>query len=190
MTGEADDAQVIARSLAVPGAFAAVYERHVGRVLLYMRRRLGDAAAEDATTEVFVRAFKTRGAYVAQHPSALPWLYWLAGLVIADYVRAERRRLKLLVRLAAVRSGDGSLALRSDLAPEVVRSLRSLSPADRETLLLIAWGELSYDEVATATGVPIGTVRSRVARARAQLGKDVSVAALAAANHRPGEAHA
>ncbi|HEY1538642.1 MAG TPA: sigma factor [Solirubrobacteraceae bacterium] len=62
MTPDDEDGAVLARSVGEPAAFAAIYERHAGHVLRYVRRRLGDAVAEDATTEVFVRAFKrTRG---------------------------------------------------------------------------------------------------------------------------------
>ncbi|HEX4343994.1 MAG TPA: RNA polymerase sigma factor [Solirubrobacteraceae bacterium] len=193
MTPDDEDGAVLARSVGEPAAFAAIYERHAGHVLRYVRRRLGDAVAEDATTEVFVRAFKQRGGYVARHPTALPWLLWLAGLVIADQARAERRRLKLIARVAAaggaaVPQGSGTPASPA-VAPDVVRALRRLSPADRETLLLVVWGELSYEEAATAAGVPVGTVRSRIARARRQLRDAIPEAAPAAANPKPGGAH-
>src|SRR5580693_2698274 len=100
MLGDDDDAEILARSLDEPGEFAAIYTRHVAPILRYARRRLGETAGEDAATEVFVRAFKQRATYVSQHPTALPWLYWLAGQVIRDHARAQRRRLRLLARLA------------------------------------------------------------------------------------------
>ncbi|MDP2710839.1 MAG: sigma-70 family RNA polymerase sigma factor [Solirubrobacteraceae bacterium] len=185
-----DDEHVLARSIAEPAAFAVVYRRHAGAVLRYMRRRLGDAAAEDATTEVFLRAFRQRAGYRPRHVTALPWLYWLAGLVIADLAGAEQRRLNVLQRLAAMAAGAPAESSRpgSDLTPDVARALLALSAPDREALLLVVWGELSYEEAALAVGVPIGTVRSRIARARKQLRAVICVAH--ASHDHPGDAHA
>jgi RNA polymerase sigma-70 factor (ECF subfamily) len=55
------------------------------------------------------------------------------------------------------------------LSAQVAEALKRLPVADRDTLLLVVWGELSYEETARALGIPIGTVRSRVARARSRL---------------------
>jgi len=192
MTHESSDADVLARSVDEPEAFGLIYERHVDPVLRYMRRRLGDAAAEDATVEVFARAFSERARYTPRHPTAIPWLYWLAGLVIADQARAERRRLRLLTRLTqhATETATDDVLL-ADVAPALVKALRKLSPELRETLLLVVWGELSYEEAAAALDVPIGTVRSRVARARARLRAELPASTLdtSLAPHL-GEAHA
>jgi RNA polymerase sigma factor (sigma-70 family) len=191
MINEIDDAEVLTRSLGDPAAFAVIYRRHMGPVLRYTRRRLGETSGEDAATEVFVRAFKQRGAYVAEHPTALPWLYLLAGRVIGDHIRVEERRLRILSRLestAEARRASGS-DQRSELAPEVIRGLRKLSDSDRETLLLVVWGELTYEEAAVAVGVPVGTVRSRIARARKQLRQEIPTFATGAHHPHPGEAH-
>jgi RNA polymerase sigma factor (sigma-70 family) len=191
MVSANDDAEVLARSLAEPGEFAAIYTRHGPAIVRYARRRLGETTGEDAATEVFVRAFKQRATYTAQHPTALPWLYWLAGQVVGDYARAERRRLRLLARLAETVAPPSieSFGARPGLGPEVVRGLRRLSDADRETLLLVVWGELTYEEAAAAVGAPVGTVRSRISRARRQLREDIAQRA-SATNERTGEAHA
>lgn len=191
MPSENDDAEVLARSLEEPGEFAAIYARHVAAILRYARRRLGETAGEDAATEVFVRAFKQRAIYAPQHPTALPWLYWLAGQVVGDYGRAERRRLRLLARLAETVAPESmeSSGMGPGLGPEVVRGLRRLAQADRDTLLLVVWGELTYEEAAAAVGVPVGTVRSRISRARRQLCEDIPGRA-SATNDQTGEAHA
>lgn len=191
MVSANDDAEVLARSLEEPGEFAAIYARHVAAILRYARRRLGETAGEDAATEVFVRAFKQRATYTAQHPTALPWLYWLAGQVVGDHARAERRRLRLFARLAETVAPESveSPGVRAGLGPEVVRGLRRLTDVDREALLLVVWGELTYEEAAAAVGVPVGTVRSRIARARGQLREDIAQPA-SATNERAGEAHA
>jgi DNA-directed RNA polymerase specialized sigma24 family protein len=101
--------------------FVNPYSRHVGAILRYARRRLGETAGEDTATEVFVRAFKQRASYASQHATALPWLYWLAGQVVSDHARAERRRLRLLARLAetVTPASTESVGLGPGLGPEV-----------------------------------------------------------------------
>ena len=186
-----DDAAALLESVVRPPRFGVVYERHLRAVHGYLRRRVGDGAAEDLCAEVFARAFRARAAYDPRHPTALPWLLGIATHVIGDHRRAERRRLATLERLVA-RGEDVALEpAHRALAPEVVRALRRLRAADRDALLLVVWGELSYDEAALALGVPIGTVRSRIARARRRLAGDLegpqtTTAALAAT----GDEHA
>jgi RNA polymerase sigma-70 factor (ECF subfamily) len=117
---------------------------------------------------VFVRAFSARERYRAERDSALPWLLGVANHVIADHRRAERRRLAALERLARTAP---RLIEHEDagLGPELVHELRRLPSAERDALLLVAWGELSYGEASTALGVAVGTVASRIARARQRL---------------------
>jgi RNA polymerase sigma-70 factor, ECF subfamily len=159
------DAELMARSLRDPGLFSEVYERHLRAVGLYAARRVGSDLAEDVAAEVFVRAFRARGRFTPETPSALPWLLGIANHVIGDHRRAERRRLATLQRLA--RLGCESVEDgRSIVAPELVGKLKRLPAVYRDTLLLVVWGELSYEEAAAALGVPVGTVRSRVARSR------------------------
>lgn len=154
--------------------FSALYEAYLPPVLRYLRARLGEHAGEDAATEVFVVAFRQRHSYRADHSSPLPWLYAIASNVIANHRRAERRRLRSLERLTALapRIGAGDPE-RTGLSIELVRSIRRLGHKDREVLLLVAWGELSYDEVAQALSIPVGTVRSRLARVRKALASEL-----------------
>jgi RNA polymerase sigma-70 factor (ECF subfamily) len=166
---ELSDADALRRSLAEPAEFAVVYERHLPRVLSYLRQRLGDGTAEDLSAEVFARAFRGRARYGVQHDTALPWLLGIANNLIADHRRAERRRLVALARLAARPDLEREPSGEPRLSAELAGALRQLPVADRDALLLIAWGELSYAEAAQALDVPIGTVRSRVARARRRL---------------------
>jgi RNA polymerase sigma factor (sigma-70 family) len=169
MGSEISDADALRRSLAEPTAFGLVYERHMPRVLRYLRRRVGDGIAEDLTAEVFVRAFRGRAKYGVQHETALPWLLGIASNLIGDHRRAERRRLATLAKLVGEVDEGADLAVTDGLSPRLVGELRRLPAADRDALLLVAWGELSYEETARALGVPIGTVRSRIARARQRL---------------------
>ena len=97
----------------------------------------------------------------------------LANNVIGDHRRIERRRLATMERLAS-ESSEHVESPNAGLGLEVIQALRALPATHRDTLLLMVWGELSRDEVAAALGVPIGTVNSRVARARKRLASDLT----------------
>lgn len=163
-----NDAELLARSVAEPALFGELYERHGLMVWRYVVRRIGDVAGEDLAAEVFVRAFRTCGRYRADRDTALPWLLGIANHVIADHRRLERRRLAVLARLADDR-GRGAEESDAALDPQLVAALRNLPAVERDTLLLVVWGELTQDEAATALGVPVGTVSSRITRARKRL---------------------
>lgn len=150
--------------------FDAVYSEHLPTILRYLRRRLGDTAGEDATHDVFARAFTRRSSFDPNRAPVIAWLFGIAANVVADHRRQEARRL------AAMRRASRSEPRRHtdehelpQLAPQLTAALSRLSLEDRETLLLVVWGELSYDETAAALGIPVGTVRSRVSRARSEL---------------------
>jgi RNA polymerase sigma factor (sigma-70 family) len=175
MESHSTDAEVLARSAIEPAAFAILYERHHITVRRYVVRRVGTETGEDLASEVFIRAFRRRESCRSEHASALPWLLGVANHVIADHRRQEHRRLKALQRLAATAPESVEHEDRA-LSAELVASLRRLSEPDRDALLLVVWGELSYEEAAAALGLPVGTVSSRIARARR---------ALAAAVDRP-----
>ena len=148
--------------------FPALYERHGLAVRRYVVRRIGDGAGDDIASEVFARAFRGRGRYRADHDAALPWLLGIANNVIADHRRLERRRLAALERLA--RETPGVVEHHEPgLAPELVAALRALPGVERDMLLLVVWGELTQEQAAVAVGVPVGTVSSRITRARRRL---------------------
>ena len=168
MDSNSSDAEVLARSTVEPSAFAIVYERHQVAVRRYVARRVGSEVGDDLASEVFARAFRGRERCRAEHATVLPWLLGVANHVIADHRRTEQRRLKALQRLAGAAPRLIEHEDR-DLSAELVGELRRLSAEDRDALLLVVWGELSYEEAATALAVPIGTVKSRIARARRAL---------------------
>ena len=167
------DAELLARSVQDASAFAALYERHGQPLRRYVVRRVGSEAGEDLAADVFVRAFRIRERYRPDRESALPWLFGVANHVIEDHRRAERRRLKALQRLAAIAP---RLIEHEDreLGAELVHQLRRLSSQDRDAFLLTVWGELTYEQTSEALGVPIGTVKSRVARARRTLASAIA----------------
>jgi RNA polymerase sigma-70 factor (ECF subfamily) len=172
------DADILGRCVSEPASFSELYERHSRVVLRFVARRVGAVPAEDLAAEVFVRAFRSRANCRCEYGSALPWLLGVANHVVADHRRVERRRLETLERWAAETPGLVRHE-NASLAPELVHALRRLPAKDRDALLLVVWGELSYLETATALGVPVGTVRSRIARARRRLAAALGQAAPA-----------
>jgi RNA polymerase sigma-70 factor (ECF subfamily) len=178
---EESDGAVIAASLETPGAFGVIFDRHGSTLLRFLARRVDPAEAEDLLGEVFRIAFERRSAFECDRDSARPWLYGIAANLVAKHHRGEARRLRAMARVGAARVSAARL-LEDDPAeravaaadagvlwPRVVDAIGALPEAERQVLLLFAWEELSYDEIAQALGVPVGTVRSRLNRGRARL---------------------
>ena len=170
------DAAVIASSLEDGKRFGEIFERHFPQIYSYVARRLGPEDAADVSGEVFATAFRRRLDYDPGRPEALPWLYGIATRLIGNHRHAERRRWLLLSRSvdgawdpgAAFDDADARLDAQR-LGPMVMDAIRRLSPGDRDALLLFAWADLSYEQIADALTIPIGTVRSRLHRARSAL---------------------
>jgi RNA polymerase sigma-70 factor (ECF subfamily) len=165
------DARSIQRSLAEPEAFTEVFDRHFDAVHGYVSRRLGRDLADELAAEVFTRAFDLRRRYDQSRPDARPWLLGIASNLVRRHRRTELRRL---VAYARAVSPDEEPA---PAGPEtqVAAALAALPARDREALLLFAWADLTYEEIAAALGVPVGTVRSRIARARSRLRRALEV---------------
>ena len=167
--GAADNA-IVRRSLREPEAFTELFDRYADDVHRYATRRLGPAAADDVMAEAFTVAFARRGSFDLSRPDARPWLLGIATNLIRGHRRTELRRWRAMAageepeadRVAARLTAEGE---RGELAA----ALALLSPDQRDALLLYAWAELDYQEIADALGVPIGTVRSRLHRARGVL---------------------
>jgi RNA polymerase sigma factor (sigma-70 family) len=166
------DAALIARSVREPDVFAEVFDRHYVRIHGFVARRLGAGLADDVASETFLVAFDRRTRYDVAQADAGPWLYGIASNLIARHRRQEVRRYRALARTGspAPVGGDEELvagrldaqALRARLAAALVE----VSHRDREVLLLVAWAGLSLEEAARALGIPAGTARSRLHRAR------------------------
>jgi RNA polymerase sigma-70 factor, ECF subfamily len=166
-----NDYDAIASSLTRPEAFAAVFERHHAALHDYLRRRVGSSLAEDLAAEVFAQAFRVRDRYRPLTDDARPWLLGIAGKLVARHRRAEARALAALQREAAAARRQVASSDAGEEASWLAAGLRRLSRRDREALLLMAWGELSYAEIACALDIPVGTVRSRIHRARQELAR-------------------
>jgi RNA polymerase sigma-70 factor (ECF subfamily) len=171
------DASAIARSLREPRAFVAVFEHHHAAIHRFLTAQAGPDAADDLASETFVVAFRRRAEYDGSHPDAAPWLYGIALNLARGQARTERRRLRALVRAAGEGSLPGDEALvraleRVDGAAQrgaLRQALARLRPEERDVILLYACAELSYEQLSRALGVPPGTVRSRLHRARTLL---------------------
>lgn len=174
MMSSPSDADVIGRSLGEPEAFGLIYDRHASTLLRFLGRRIGGRIAEGVLGELFRIAFERRKTFDASRDSALPWLYGIGSNLLLKHRRGEARRLRASARLAASleatdrRAAAAALDARL-LFPRVVDAIEALPDDEREALLLFAWEELPYQSVAEALEVPVGTVRSRLNRARAHL---------------------
>jgi RNA polymerase sigma factor (sigma-70 family) len=171
--GARTDSAVLADSRVRPDAFRAVFERHFDAVHRFVRARLGSTLADDIASETFLVAFERRHLFDSRYRSARPWLLGIAANLTRSHHRSETTRLRVL----AAQRGTGPTPQESldrfDPSGPLAAALARLDPDQRETLLLLALGELSYAEIAIALDVPEGTVRSRLNRARAALQEEL-----------------
>jgi RNA polymerase sigma factor (sigma-70 family) len=169
------DGEVIGRSRSEPELFALLFRRHATGIGRYAARRLGPGPAEDIVAETFLVAFRQRERYDPARCDARPWLFGIAGNLIRRHYRDEVRQLRALARTGVdpvaesfTDRADARLAAGA-ASRAVAAAIADLDPDQRDVLLLITWGELTYDQAAEALGVPEGTVRSRMNRARTRL---------------------
>jgi RNA polymerase sigma-70 factor (ECF subfamily) len=165
--GDQTDSELISASLVEPEAFVGIFDRHVDAISRYVARRMGAELTGELTSEVFTTAFARRDRYDLAQQHAIPWLYGIASNLMRRHRRTERRRLRAYARGGVDRGVVLEDSPPSD--PDVAAALMSLSTFDREVLLLFAWADLSYEQIASALSVPVGTVRSRLHRARREL---------------------
>jgi RNA polymerase sigma-70 factor, ECF subfamily len=170
--GEATDAEIIQASWHDPDRFGTLFDRYATVLYGYTCLRVGRGPAEDVVADTFLAAFAQRQGYDLARSSARPWLFGILTNKIAQRSRAEKIHYRAYARAwqnpvaesLADRVADQvtAQAQRGQLAAALSR----LNAADRHVLLLVAWGQLSYDEVAQALRIPPGTVASRLNRAR------------------------
>lgn len=173
---EPSDASLWERSGAGdPEAFGLLFERHAKAIYNYCFRRLGDwATAEDMLSIVFLEAWRRRGKELPSD-KVLPWLYGIATNVVRNGRRSERRYAAALRRMPQPRP-ETNFAEQSEERIDDERLMRSalallaqLPRRELDAFVLCAWMELSYEDAALALSVPVGTVRSRLSRARQRL---------------------
>ena len=174
------DAVILGESLADPELFAILVRRHAPALQRYVTRRIGAGAAEDVVAETFLVAFRQRAGYADDGRDCLPWLYGIATRLVHRHWRSESAQLRLLARTGTdpvtepfterVDATVCATAVKARLAGALAR----LPASQRDALLMYAWAGLSYEQIATATGVPLGTVQSRISRARQRLRRQLA----------------
>jgi RNA polymerase sigma-70 factor (ECF subfamily) len=170
MEAFASDRDVVQISLREPEAFEQIFERHFGVIHRYLHRRVGSDLADDLAAETFALAFERRASCRARG-SVLPWLYGIATNLLRRGWRAERRQLRAYSRSGVDlwMSHEDEAAARVDgasLGARLAGALAEMRPRERDALLLYALAELSYEEIAFALDVPLGTVSTWLHRAR------------------------
>ena len=183
MSEKVRDGDLIRRSIVDGRLFERVFDRHHAVIHRFLRARVGLEVADDLASEVFTTAFRRRAAYDATWPDARPWLFGIAVNLLRAHRQSEERRLRAYARAGAEpASNPGELdghVEAFDRLGDISLALLSLSERDRDLILLLAWGDLSYEQLGVALEIPVGTVRSRVSRVRARLRERLEASASA-----------
>jgi RNA polymerase sigma factor (sigma-70 family) len=164
------DADLIRRAIHLDvQVFADVIRRHERPVFSYLARRAGASAAEDLLSEVWAVALENLSSYDTARSSARPWLFGIARNRLRSYWRSNRAGEPAIEQCVDPWPDvDERLVARGN-ADRLRQAVDGLRDAERETLLLVVWEQLTPAEVGVVMGVPAGTVRSRLHRARADL---------------------
>ena len=170
---DATDAELIRHSLEDPEEFREVFERHYASVRRFAQRVVGREAGEEVAAQTFLIAFQRRASYDVGYLSARSWLFGIAYNVARHHLRAERSQQDLLARIPREREASDPIAIEAldaaRLAPILRQALSELREEQRSPFVLVALGELTYQETADVLAIPVGSVRSRIHRARATL---------------------
>jgi len=168
------DGEIIRRSLAQPAAFAELYDRHERVIFRYAARRLGASEADDIASETFLVAFTRRRDFTGSE-DARPWLLGIATTLMRSHARTEAKAWRGMLAsdlartdIDQVDAADARLDAKR-LTRRLGKALARLPTGDRDTLLLYTFGELDYEGISQALSIPVGTVRSRLNRARRKL---------------------
>src|SRR5262249_39074405 len=175
--------------------FGVLFEEHARAVYNHAFRLTGNwSTAEEVVSLTFLEAWRLRGTIRPEGGSLLPWLLGIALNVARNVCRAARRHQAAMSRLPAapdVPDFADELAGRIDDAARldgVRTALSSLRSGERDVLALCVWSGLNYAEAAEALGVPVGTVRSRLSRARRKLQRSAAAADRDPGAREPGRA--
>jgi RNA polymerase sigma-70 factor (ECF subfamily) len=188
------DAALIEASLESPETFAGLFDRHFAAVHRYLQRRLDEHLADELAADTFVTAFSARSRFDRSRESALPWLYGIAANLARHQLRKSRRGRAAFARVDREGSADEWATVDSRLdaeaaAQHLTQALATLAEGDREALLLHAWEDLSYAEIAQALEIPVGTVKSRISRSRAQLREHLTASGQVLDEETPRSRH-
>lgn len=174
-------------------AFAEVHARHVDRVYRHCYARLGNRSdAEEAANQVFLEAWRKRGRIEVGDGGVVPWLLAVAGNVARNHLRGRRRAVALVSRLHLPGTGHdhgADVDARLDAgrhAAALRRALARLRPLSQDVVALCAIEGFSYSEAAEALGIPVGTVRSRLSRAKSTLREALEADGVTGGDPREG----
>jgi RNA polymerase sigma factor (sigma-70 family) len=167
------DAALVERSLLDAHAFTEIFDRHWPTIQAFCASRAG-SAGEDIAAETFRIAFDDRARFSGRSPDMRPWLYGIATNLLRRHFReserGDRARSRSLPPDAPDLADEALGRVEAEQAgPQLAAALALLSAKERDALLLLAWGGLDYAEIADALEIPLGTVRSRIHRARARV---------------------
>jgi RNA polymerase sigma-70 factor (ECF subfamily) len=157
--------------------FEQLYEQHLRRVFAFLARRVGPTLAEDLAAQTFFEAWVGRDRFDPRQGNAAGWLFGIATNLLRRHRRREDSQLRAFARIGVdpIDELDETSIVDRLMVREgwkhVAAVLADLSAVDRDILTLSGWAKLSYDEIATALDLPIGTVKSRLSRARRQLAR-------------------
>lgn len=157
--------------------FGELFGRHAQVVYAFCARRTTDLAlAEDLTSITFLEAWRHRDRVpFAEFDNALPWLLGVANNVVRNARRGQRRYRAVLARLPAgsvvapAEEQAVARAVTEAALRDALDAIAALHEREQEVVMLVLWSGLSYEEAATALAIPVGTVRSRLSRARSKL---------------------
>jgi RNA polymerase sigma-70 factor (ECF subfamily) len=164
------DAQLVAAAREGDrAALESLIRAHTAAVYAHALRFFGDGAtAEDAAQEVFVKVFRSLDSFDGTAAFST-WLYRVTRNTCLDMIRAGKRRPVPVDPVDISADPVGDFADASAATVSVEAAMRALAPEDRDALSAVALFGLTYADAADVLGVPAGTVKSRVFRARRTL---------------------
>lgn len=173
MSDMQSDTEAIAASLVDPHAFGAIFERHFGAIHGYLCRRFDDELADELTAQTFFVAFDRRSRFDQERTDARPWLFGIATNLARNHRRREQAELRKIAAMATesgtVIEGVEARVDAERLRGSLAHALADLPVEESDVLCLLVWAELNQAEIADALAIPLGTVKSRLSRARGRL---------------------
>ncbi len=173
------DSEVIEASLDEPRVFGLIFERHYDAVHGYLQRRLDGSRADEIASQTFLMAFDGRARFDRRRSDSRPWLFGIATNLAHNHRRHEIVELRAIAAMTP-ESGTGIDGVEARVDAERMRGvlaqgLAELPAEEADVLCLLVWAELNQAEIADALAIPLGTVKSRLSRARGRLQRSLGL---------------
>lgn len=153
-----------------------LYDDHARDLHRYLAIRVDPQAAADLVSEAFLTAWERRDTFDPSRASLKAWLFGIATNLMRHHARSESRRLRAWSREHArrtvvelVEDRTASVVDAKSVVADLAETLVGLRPEERDVLLMVAWADLTADEISAVTDTPVATVRTRLFRARKKL---------------------